>query len=203
LVYDNEKGMILSVAVILLAGPNDSYSKGKQVTSKRLPRNTAVNAAFALGPNREATSSYNNGGLENAIRFLEDWGGRTFQYRGSIVGLWHNQQSTADHRCCGSSGTNYYNAPNRDWGYDTLFDTAQPPGTPKGVLGLTRVAWSDPIGLRSKKHHLVVTSDRKGSGIIKLGRQICSLFIRLIRPMELALRSSHQEGCILNGWAAG
>ncbi len=166
--------MILSVAVILLAGPNDSYSKGKQVTSKRLPRNTAVNAAFALGPNRESTSSYNNGGLENSIRFLEDWGGRTFQYRGSIVGLWHNQQATADHRCCGSS-----------------------------VLGLTRVAWSDPIGLRSKKHHLVVTSDRKGSGIIKLGRQICSLFIRLIRPMVLALRSSHQEGCILNGRAAG
>ncbi len=55
--------------------PNDSDSKGKQVTSKRLPRNTAVNAAFALGPNRESTSSYNNGGLENSIRFLEDWGG--------------------------------------------------------------------------------------------------------------------------------
>jgi len=114
LVYDNEKGMVLFVAVVLLAGPNDSDSKGKQVTSKRLPCNTAVNAAFALGPNRESTSSYNNGGLENAIRFLEDWGGRTFQYRGSIVGLWHNQQATADHRCCGSS-----------------------------VLGLTRVAWSE------------------------------------------------------------
>jgi len=166
--------MVLSVAIILLAGPNDSYSKGKQVTSKRLPRNTAVNAAFALGPNRESTSSYNNGGMENAIRFLEDWGGRTFQYRGSIVGLWHNKQATADHRCCGSS-----------------------------VLGLTRVAWSDPIGLRSKKHHLVVTADRKGPGIIKLGLQIRSLFIRLVRSIVLALRSSHQEGCILNCWVAG
>jgi len=165
--------MVLSVAVILLA-PERLRQQRQTGDLKTAAPHTAVNGAFALGPNRESTSSYNNGGLENSIRFLEDWGGRTFQYRGSIVGLWHNQQATADHRCCGSS-----------------------------VLGLTRVAWSDPIGLRSKKHHLVVTSDRKGPGILKLGRQICSLFIRLIWPMEFALRLSHQEGCILNGRVAG
>jgi len=134
--------MVLSVAVILLA-PERLRQQRQTGDLKTAAPHTAVNGAFALGPNRESTSSYNNGGLENSIRFLEDWGGRTFQYRGSIVGLWHNQQATADHRCCGSSGDNYYNAPNRDWGYDTDFDTTQPPGTPKGVLGLTRVAWSE------------------------------------------------------------
>jgi len=133
---------VMGDAITVLSSNWDD-AMSNQSTSSRPAIDTAVNAAFALGPNRESTSSYNNGGLENAIRFLEDWGGRTFQYRGSIVGLWHNQQATADHRCCGSSGDNYYNAPNRDWGYDTLFDTAQPPGTPKGVLGLTRVAWSE------------------------------------------------------------
>jgi hypothetical protein len=133
---------VMGDAITVLSSNWDD-AMSNQSTSSRPAIDTAVNAAFALGPNRESTGSYNNGGLENAIRFLEDWGGRTFQYRGSIVGLWHNQQATADHRCCGSSGTNYYNAPNRDWGYDTLFDTAQPPGTPKGVLGLTRVAWSE------------------------------------------------------------
>lgn len=118
--------------------PGDGWT-----TSDRPATNTAVNAAFALGPNAESTAGQGNGQLENVIRFLEDWGGRTFQYRGSIVGLWHSQQGGEPWRCCGSSGSNYYNAPNRDWGYDTLFDTAQPPGTPKGVLGLTRVAWSE------------------------------------------------------------
>ncbi len=133
---------VMGDAITVLSSNWDD-TMGNQSTSSRPAIDTAVNAAFALGPNRESTSSYNNGGLENAIRFLEDWNGRNFQYRGSIVGLWHNQQATADHRCCGSSGSNYYNAPNRDWGYDTLFDTAQPPGTPRGVLGLNRIAWSE------------------------------------------------------------
>ncbi len=133
---------VMADAITILSNNWDD-AKGSLPTSDRTVNDTTVNAAFALGPNRESTGSYNNGGLENAIRFLEDWGGKTFTYRGSIVGLWHTQQATEDHRCCGDSGDNYYNAPNRDWGYDTLFDTAQPPGTPKGVLGLTRVAWSE------------------------------------------------------------
>ncbi len=133
---------VMGDAITVLSSNWDD-TMGNESTSSRPAIDTIVNAAFALGPNRESTSLYNNGGLENAIRFLEDWNGRTFQYRGSIIGLWHTQQATADHRCCGSSGSNYYNPPNRDWGYDTLFDTAQPPGTPRGVLGLTRVAWSE------------------------------------------------------------
>ncbi len=123
--------------------PNSSDSKGNLVTSDRPANNTTVNAAFALGPRAESTLGQGNGQLENVIRFLEDWSGATFQYRGSIVSLWHGQQGNEPWRCCGDGGDNYYNAPNRDWGYDTLFDTAQPPGAPKGVLGLTRVAWSE------------------------------------------------------------
>ena len=123
--------------------PNGSDSKGDQVTSDRPANNTTVNAAFALGPRAESTVGQGNGQLENVIRFLEDWSGATFRYRGSIVSLWHSNQGDEPWRCCGNSGDNYYRAPNRDWGYDTLFDTTQPPGTPKGVLGLTRVAWSE------------------------------------------------------------
>ncbi len=123
--------------------PNGSDSKGDQVTSDRPANNTTVNAAFALGPNSESVGGQGNGQLENVIRFLEDWSGATFQYRGSIVSLWHSQQDGEPWRCCGNNGDNYYRPPNRDWGYDTLFDTAQPPKAPKGVLGLTRVAWSE------------------------------------------------------------
>jgi hypothetical protein len=148
---DRQPAAVMGDAITILSNNWDD-SKGGLPTTDRTVNDTTVNAAFALGPNRESVynsipdpenPNYNNGGLENAIRFLEDWSGKTFTYRGSIVSLWHTQQATGDHRCCGVGAGQYYNAPIRDWGYDTLFDTTQPPGTPKGVLGMTRVAWSE------------------------------------------------------------
>ena len=145
---DKQPAAVMADAITILSNNWDD-TKGGLPTGDRTVNDTTVNAAFALGPNRESVynsateSDYNNGGLENAIRFLEDWSGKTFTYKGSIVGLWHTQQATGDHRCCGNGSGQYYNAPIRDWGYDTDFDTTQPPGTPKGVLGLTRVAWSE------------------------------------------------------------
>jgi hypothetical protein len=136
---------VLGDAITVLSnnwGPNKSDAKGNQVTSKRPASNTTVNAAFALGPNAESTSTYNNGGVENVIRFLEDWDGKTITYNGSIVGLWHSQQATGAHRCCGDSAGNYYQAPNRNWAYDTLFNTTPPPGTPMGIV-IMRGQWSE------------------------------------------------------------
>ncbi|MGH7480097.1 MAG: PilX N-terminal domain-containing pilus assembly protein [Candidatus Methylomirabilales bacterium] len=138
---------VLGDAITVLSnnwGPNnsDDSKKAKGLTSARPASDTTVNAAFALGPNAESTGAYNNGGVENVIRFLEDWTGKTITYNGSIVGLWHSQQATGAHRCCGDSGDNYYQAPNRNWGYDTLFNTNQPPGTPMGII-ITRGQWSE------------------------------------------------------------
>jgi hypothetical protein len=82
-----------------------------------------------------------NGQLENDIRFLEDWNGQAFTYRGSIVNLWHSQQATGQWVCCGSGGGNYYTAPTLNWSYDALFNTTPPPGTPQGVL-LLRGPWT-------------------------------------------------------------
>jgi hypothetical protein len=84
-------------------------------TNTRPATATTVNAAFALGPSLESTFGNGNGQLENDIRFLEDWNGRKFTYRGSIVDLWHSQQVTGFWRCCGTGGTNYYTAPSRIW----------------------------------------------------------------------------------------
>jgi hypothetical protein len=111
------------------------------VTSNRPATNTTVNAAFALGPDEESSVGQGNGQLENVIRFLEDWDNDTFTYSGSIIALWHSDQATGDWRCCGDSGNNYYRPPNRVWGYDTLFNTAIPPGTPRGILTL-KGRWS-------------------------------------------------------------
>ena len=102
---------------------------------------TTVNAAFSLGPSAESTLGSGNGQLENDIRFLEDWGGQNFTYRGSIVDLWHSQQATGNWRCCGTGGTLYYTPPTRIWSYDTLFNTNPPPGTPQGVL-ILRGPWA-------------------------------------------------------------
>lgn len=68
------------------------------------------------------------GGLENFPRFLENWTGRTLLYRGSLVSLYFSQY--ADLQRWNWRG--YYNAPTRDWRFDTRFNSPanMPPGTP-------------------------------------------------------------------------
>jgi len=121
--------------------PNNSDAKGALGTNTRLATATTVNAAFALGPSAESAMNNGNGQLENDIRFLEDWNGQPFTYRGSIVDLWHSQQAVGNWRCCGTGGINYYTPPTRIWSYDTLFNTTPPPGTPQGVL-IVRGPWT-------------------------------------------------------------
>ncbi|WP_139806300.1 hypothetical protein [Deinococcus hopiensis] len=90
--------------------------------------NTEVNAAFMAGTDLTNGSTY-NGGLENYPRFHEDWGGKTFRYRGSFVSL-----DTPSH-ARGQWGNALYNPPQRDWDYDLRFNDAAtlPPLTPRFV----------------------------------------------------------------------
>lgn len=141
---NKQPAAVLADAITVLSnnwGTNSSDAKGDQVTSNRPATNTTVNAAFALGPSAESVVGQGNGQLENVIRFLEDWSGDTFTYLGSIVSLWHSQRVTGAWRCCGDGGTNYYNAPTRNWGYDTIFGTTPPPGTPRGIV-MRRGQWT-------------------------------------------------------------
>jgi hypothetical protein len=136
---------VLGDAITVLSNnwtANGSDLLGDQVTSARPASPTTINAAFALGHNTESIMGQGNGQLENLIRFLENWTGQDFTYSGSLVSLWHSQQATANWRCCGDSGTYYYyNPPNRIWGYDTLFNTSQPPGAPAGVI-MVKTSWA-------------------------------------------------------------
>jgi hypothetical protein len=79
------------------------------------------------------------GGLENFPRFIENWTGQTFTYRGSLVslfwanfatGLWGN---TVNPNSPGAPNGGYYSAPNRDWRFDLRFRDPRnlPPGTPR------------------------------------------------------------------------
>ncbi|MFQ5848860.1 MAG: hypothetical protein ACE5IQ_14455, partial [Candidatus Methylomirabilales bacterium] len=124
---------------------NGYDKKGKDKVAQRKAADTTVNAAFATGPSEESSAGDANGGVQNLIRFLEDWkqgGGsnrKTLNYDGSLVALWHSQQVTEDFFCCGTDG--YYHPPVRNWAYDPLFNTTPPPGTPMGII-ITRGQWS-------------------------------------------------------------
>jgi len=70
-----------------------------------------------------------DGGTHNFVRYLEDWGGQTLSYRGSLVSLYYSQYGVGTYKCC----TSVYSAPSRDYAFDTDFlDPANlPPGTPR------------------------------------------------------------------------
>ena len=114
---------------ILSTNWNDS------VTNK-LPAsgNTTVNAAMLTGivPSNPAISGNYSGGVENSLRFLEDWSansGQTLTYNGSIVVMFSSSYATNYWQPTG----NYYNAPTRHWSFDFNFTNGQshlPPLTP-------------------------------------------------------------------------
>ncbi len=95
---------------------------------------TILNAGLLGGTDETRTGQSGetgyNGGLENYPRFHENWSSRTLRYRGSFVSLGppnHVSGRWIDQR---------YNAPRRDWEYDTDFNDARdlPPLTPKFVF---------------------------------------------------------------------
>lgn len=92
-----------------------------------------LDAGCIIPPNPPATGgAYPNygGGLENFPRFLENWGGVRMHYRGSLVSLFDSRY--AARKRWNWRTPSYYDAPNRDWQFDTRFrDPANlPPGTP-------------------------------------------------------------------------
>lgn len=70
-----------------------------------------------------------DGGTHNFLRYLENWGGQTLHYRGSLVSLFYSEYATGIYKCCATT----YSPPNRDYAFETDFlDPANlPPGTPR------------------------------------------------------------------------
>jgi hypothetical protein len=69
-----------------------------------------------------------DGGVHNFLRYLEDWGGQTLNYRGSIASLFYDRQAVGTFKCC----TTVYSPPTRVYNFDTDFlqPTLLPPLTP-------------------------------------------------------------------------
>jgi hypothetical protein len=70
-----------------------------------------------------------DGGVHNFLRYLENWGGQTLTYKGSMVSLFYSQYATGVFKCCGT----VYSPPTRAYAFDVDFlDLSKlPPGTPK------------------------------------------------------------------------
>jgi hypothetical protein len=78
----------------------------------------------------QSTNSNYSGGLENYLRLEENWSGATtLTYNGSFVAMFPSQFANSPWQATG----NYYNAPNRNWGFDLNFTIPSklPPLTPQ------------------------------------------------------------------------
>ena len=69
-----------------------------------------------------------DGGVHNFLRYLENWGGQTLWYKGSLVSLFYATYDTGIFKCC----TTVYSAPVRNFSFDADFTNPAglPPGTP-------------------------------------------------------------------------
>jgi hypothetical protein len=70
-----------------------------------------------------------DGGVHNFIRQLEQWGGDTLNYKGSLVSMYYSTYSTGTDK---NGGGTVYDPPTRNFIFDPLFTQPQnlPPGTP-------------------------------------------------------------------------
>jgi hypothetical protein len=101
---------------------NTSYYRVAIATGKNI---NFPQPGFAGAPQDFGT----DGGVHNFLRYLENWGGQTLNYEGSMVSLFYSQYATGVFKCCGT----VYSAPTRAYAFDTDFlDLSKlPPGTPK------------------------------------------------------------------------
>jgi hypothetical protein len=82
-----------------------------------------------------------DGGVHNFLRYLENWGGQTLYYEGSIASMYYNHQSVGIYKCCNT----VYSPPTRGYQFDTNFLTPSllPPLTPMlrtiNTIGFTQM----------------------------------------------------------------
>ncbi|MDD2235674.1 MAG: hypothetical protein PHG65_00520 [Kiritimatiellae bacterium] len=134
---NTKASLVAGDAVTLLSSDWQDARTGAYRLNQRRAVNTAFFTIIMTGNTPTIGSSY-NGGVENVLRFLEDWGGITTYYRGSIIDLWYSEIAAT--RWNDGSGGSYYSAPRRDWGYDEMYRTNCPPGMTR-VFGMEELNW--------------------------------------------------------------
>ncbi len=102
--------------------------------SNRAATTTRYRVAVAAGKNINFTRPSwggqdfgTDGGTHNFLRYLENWGGQTHYYKGSIVSLFYSTYNTGVFKCCST----VYSPPTRNYSFD--IDFASPGGLPPGT----------------------------------------------------------------------
>jgi type II secretory pathway pseudopilin PulG len=137
-----------SVTLLSSAWSDINSMKNALTRGNRIATTTYYRMAIAGGKNMNfpqpagtGADFGTDGGVHNFLRYIEDWGGATLSYRGSLVSLYYSEYATGTFKCC----TMVYNPPNRNYYFDTAFldPTKLPPGTPmlQDVVNLTY--WQD------------------------------------------------------------
>lgn len=69
-----------------------------------------------------------DGGVHNFLRYIENWGPATLNYKGSLIYMFYSRQANGTFKCC----TTVYSPPSRGYNFDTNFLTPAllPPRTP-------------------------------------------------------------------------
>jgi type II secretory pathway pseudopilin PulG len=109
--------------------PNDPNGRPATTTGYRMAVIAGKGLSFPRPTNWSPYQDFGtDGGAHNFLRYLEDWGGQTLNYRGSIVSFYTSRQAVGTYKCC----NNVYSAPTRGYNFDTEFLTPSllPPGTP-------------------------------------------------------------------------
>ena len=135
---NKQPAAFLADAVTVLSNNWDD-SRSTQMYQFRTPTPTQVNASYVSGNTETGAPGHDwNGGYNNLLRFLEDWTGVDFTWKGSASCLWYSRQ--ADSPWAYNSYT--YMPPNRIWAFDNdLLDPNNlPPGTPMVNIVL-RTSW--------------------------------------------------------------
>lgn len=118
--YSHPASAVVGDAVNILSNNwNDANSLLPK--SSRLAFNTTINTAIVAGNVPTTTSSY-SGGVENFVRFHEDWSNDYLTIYGALALLYDSAQATRPWSLAD------YSPPNRRWFYDTLFMDSNPPG---------------------------------------------------------------------------
>lgn len=122
---DGCPAMIMADAVTILS---DNW-KIANSTSSTPPKAVAneFSGAIVAGilPTNEGGRSVTSGGNHNFMRFLENWDGLIYRYRGSMVCAYESEIQNEQ------AYNSHYDPPNRQWGFNRAFATGSfPPGTP-------------------------------------------------------------------------
>jgi hypothetical protein len=118
--YNRAPAAVSGDAVNVLSNAwNDANSL--LAVSSRAATSTTINTAIIAGNVPTTTSSY-SGGIENFVRFHEDWGNDYLTVYGAFALLYDSEQAK------GPWNAASYSPPSRRWYYDTNLQDHNPPG---------------------------------------------------------------------------